>query len=192
MRGFTLLEVLIAITIIGIMGFIITDLLSKGFRGSSKTQVIGNIKQNGQLVLNIIEQSVRNADVVVCPDTADGIVNLDTMVLRDKTSGKFIRFKIIPGNANSNGALRQDSPTVSDPNLAEGLCTDGAIPQTIITDTDSLTGVFVKEGQFTRDKTSGFKDLVTVRFVLGSPIAAPKNFESQFSDEEFKTSIQIR
>src|SRR5258708_6610428 len=65
-KGFTLVEALVSITIIGVLGFLLSDLLNRGFQGGNKTQVTQTIKQNGQSSLNLIIQTLRGADAIVC------------------------------------------------------------------------------------------------------------------------------
>ncbi len=59
--GFTLIEVLIAISIIGIFGAVSGVIFSSVIRSYNKTQVTAELEQNGNYVLSILEQQIRNA-----------------------------------------------------------------------------------------------------------------------------------
>jgi prepilin-type N-terminal cleavage/methylation domain-containing protein len=127
-KGFTLLEAIIAISVVGVMGLILSDLMIRGFKGSNKTVIIGNVKQNGTVAMNVIEQSIRKADSVVCLSsvTAEGLSK--TMVLQDK-SGAFLRFNVVAPAASSNGYITADDPTKSVTKVAtDDTCSSVAPP----------------------------------------------------------------
>jgi prepilin-type N-terminal cleavage/methylation domain-containing protein len=109
-KGFTLIEAIIAIAILGVIGFTLSELLVKGFKGSNKAELIGNIKQNGQVAMNIIDQTIRKADSVVCLSSP---TPAKTIVILDKNN-RYIRFNIVPGDGlNNNGYITADDPTLN-------------------------------------------------------------------------------
>ncbi len=59
--GFTLIEVLITIVIVGILGTMATQSLLTLLRNQSKTDIIKEIKQNGDYALSQMEVKIRNA-----------------------------------------------------------------------------------------------------------------------------------
>src|SRR5581483_2921226 len=68
--GFTLIEVLVVASILGVIGYMMSDILSRSLQGSQKTAVITTSKQNGQVVLDNLTEVIRNSDQVVCIDNA--------------------------------------------------------------------------------------------------------------------------
>ncbi len=164
--GFTLIEAIIAISIIGVIGLVLSDLLSKGFKGSNKTQIIGNVKQNGQVAMNLMDQTIRKAEVVICPlppdpPPAPPPPPSPIIVVQDK-NGNYTRYVIkaedtmVPLASRQNGYITSDDPTkatlqtylscstnVFDPNCAQYLCDPlgsyAPLPNPTLTSTTFLT-----------------------------------------------------
>lgn len=59
--GFSLIELLVVITLIGIIGVITTQVFILGFRSQGKSEITKEVKQNGDYTLSVIESMVRNA-----------------------------------------------------------------------------------------------------------------------------------
>ena len=166
-KGFTLVEMLVVIAILGVFGTLILVIFTRTLRGGGKTQIIEAIKQNGQSVLEVMDKSVRNADQIFCPSVASPDNTL--VVFKD---GVFTRFRIVleqdiirnpltlypPGcqlvNRKSNGCIIQDNPTERNPdtNTDEGpdnfkrrVCNpdDPMVQAAVLTDTNNQTGVSV-------------------------------------------------
>lgn len=127
-RGFSLIEVLVAIVVLTILGFVVTDILSRTIRGGNKTQLIGVIRQNGQSALDSLDSSIRQADNVVCTGNWEGGSGLDTLVTTQ--NGKYTRFHFYLQSGSNNGYIGVDYPTsdsttsngLIDPNNSNRLC----------------------------------------------------------------------
>lgn len=63
-HGFTLLETLIAITIVGSVGVLITQVFFTTTRVNTKTELLKEVKQNGQFALDVMSRTMRNATKV--------------------------------------------------------------------------------------------------------------------------------
>lgn len=59
--GFTLVELLIVVALVGIVGTITTQVFIMGIHSQSKTEMIKEIKQNGDFTLSVMEGMIRNA-----------------------------------------------------------------------------------------------------------------------------------
>jgi len=59
--GFTLIELLVVVTLVGLMGIIITQIFILGLRSQAKNQVMKDVRQNGDLIISVIEGMVKNA-----------------------------------------------------------------------------------------------------------------------------------
>ncbi len=65
-EGFTLVELIVVITIMGILGVVFSDILIQSLRTQNKVKVLSQVKQNGQTVLNNIIYEVQRSDQIIC------------------------------------------------------------------------------------------------------------------------------
>lgn len=190
-KGFTLLEALITITLVGVIGLSLTELLSRTFRGNTKTQVIGLVKQNGQSALNIMDQTIRFSGDVECPPPS---VSSDSIVIKTQ-GGSYIKFKF--DNSTSPTSIIQQNFTLLDPLTAGSFCTNPPpSPQTItLTDTDPAKGVAVEYPASSFKKITGAKgDIVIIKFEL-KPANPGAYYDSQLGGTgtiPFETTIVLR
>lgn len=62
----------------------------------------------------------------------------------------------------------------------------------VLTDTNSQSGVSLISGNFTRDRSAGFKDNVVIDFILSHAVNAPVSVAGQIDPVTFKTTVQLR
>lgn len=194
--GFTLIEAIIAIGIIGFIGFILSDLLSKTFKGSDKTKLVSKIVQNGQVALNHLEQAIRNSDAVICTG-AFTTPPAPTVVIF--TKGQYTRFAIYT-SASVNGYISQDTLTVTNaPVTKNDFCnkqlSSGEFTSESIKLTDSLedSGVSVIDGSFTKIASQeGKSDAVTIWFKVGRSVSSGQGFQDKLSPVDFQTTVKLR
>lgn len=191
-RGFTLVELLVVIAIMGILGIIMVAIFTNTLRGSSKSQVLAVIKQNGQAVLETMDKNIRGADNVVC---SVDLPSLPTLVI--VKNGLYTRYRYMPPGNTSNGYIAQDFPTQplnQDIKIfANTVCTGPMLFNSqVLTDTNTQTGVSVTSASFTQDLQSGSKSSVTVAFVLKPGLAAQTTMAGQIDEVEFQTTIELR
>lgn len=201
-KGFTLVEMLVVIAILSVVGVLILTIFTRTLRGTNKSQIISAIKQNGQSVLEILDKSIRGADHLVCVSSEP---NDDTIVLEKE--GTYTRFRFVlpqsivaaPQSCLVNGCIISDNPVPesdeSDPRLfINSVCasSDPMDKSAVLSDTNSQTGVKVISGSFKQDSEAGFKDIVTIKFVLGPGVDAPKAVAGQIDPVTFQTTIQLR
>lgn len=74
--GFTLIELLVVVAIFGVIGTIATVTLFSLLRGASKTEIIKEVKQNGDYALSVMETKIRNStiDDVNCIGMANNLI----------------------------------------------------------------------------------------------------------------------
>lgn len=200
--GFTLLEVVIAIAVVGMLGVMLSDTLIQTLRVRNKTRVVNQIKQNGQVVMDKIEKILREQDKVVGLPCSVGSPAEPKLLLYKKSGGEqiysLVRFvpKITIGTSKRNGYaavsyfVNPSTPLTcpsADPTTA-------ASTEELNSQTDFQNGVSVEGGSFAYTPTAGFKDQVTVSFKVEPGIdagLAPENLGPS-GGVEFKTTIQLR
>lgn len=184
--GFTLVEALVAVTIIGITGLLLTDLLSRTFKGNSKTELISRIKQNGQSALNIMDQTIRYASSIVCVSTSTDANPSRILVVKSK-GNEYIRFRFIAevttSGSESNGKINMDYPQPANPANPSTLCNSSGLVErnpVQLTDTNLINGVSLKtNSRFTLISNPGSKTGVNIVFYLGPGLKAGAGFENQ-------------
>lgn len=213
-RGFTLAEMLVVISVLSVVGVIITTIFIRNLRGSNKSQIISQIKQNGQTVLETMDKTIKNADNLVCiiPNTDNTDNTVYTMVV--EKGGLYTRYRLtppqdqtVPPACLTNGCIAQDNPT-KEPNQATGkeetdpefimrVCipNDSMQSANILTDTNTQTGVKVLRGVFSeadKEQSAGFKKAVKIFFVLGAGAGAAPAVTGQIDPVTFETTVQLR
>ncbi len=63
--GFTLIEVLMVVLLLGLIVIVGGNLFFSVMKGASKTEVTKEVKQNGDYALGVIERTLRNAKEIV-------------------------------------------------------------------------------------------------------------------------------
>lgn len=60
-KGFTLVELLVIVALVGIIGAATTQVFIIGFKSQGKGEIVKEVKQNGDYAISVIERMVRNA-----------------------------------------------------------------------------------------------------------------------------------
>lgn len=184
MKAFTLIEILVVVAILALAGVIMVVIFANTLRGSSKSQILASIKQNGQAVLDKMDKTVRAADNIICQ-------NSNTLVI--VKSDIYTRFRF---DLSSQGKIIEDHPTPPAGDITSWtntVCTDPADPAaSILTDTNPKTGVKVETGSFAQTKPAGFKAQVEISFTLAPPPQAPSVIAGQIDSVKFQTTVQLR
>lgn len=79
--GFTLIELLVVMAIIGIVVGVGLASLASTLRSTAKTNVFNQVKQNGDLALEILTRSVQSAQGVCTRDGSDSDTDADDVLL---------------------------------------------------------------------------------------------------------------
>jgi len=199
-----LAELLVVVGVVAVMGLIITEVFSRSLKGGNKSQTIASIKQNGQASVELMDKTLRGADQVICPvKVGDGLQTSDTLVV--VKDGKYSRFRCQIASGTASGQIKQDSPTIQPnqdqnsflTNVCDVAYDDPGSSAQAITDTNTKSGVSVSDSSgnctiFTRNKKSGFKDTVTIKFNLSPGVSAPSAIAGQIDAVKFTTTIGLR
>lgn len=68
-NGFTLVEILLYLSLSATLLLSISFLLLMMFRGQTERQVIAEVEEQGQFALEVLTQAIRNADSITVPGT---------------------------------------------------------------------------------------------------------------------------
>lgn len=163
-KGFTLIEVLVVITILSIIMVFGITVISTVLNGGTKIALVSQIKQNGNYVTEVMSRYIRNATSI---SNAPACGNSLVLVQPDNSE---VTFSLLPSDANNNNRIASNSA--------------------ILTNSDIKNGVNVSSLNFTCDTTVN-PPVVTINFTLTQPLSAGSGVESQ-SSETFHTSVSLR
>lgn len=182
-RGFTLIEVIIAVSILGIIGYVMTGILARSFSAGDKSQALGSLKQNGQNIVNILESNIRDSQAIVCAES-----NILTLQKKD---GIFLRYFLKLGTGSNPDVLLEDYPELADleaPVNTKNLCDLNLAPEKNangLNDTDLINGISVESLEFKINENPGGKDSVKILFDL-------KSLREPTLVESFQTTVVQR
>ncbi|KKR81243.1 MAG: hypothetical protein UU73_C0003G0193 [Candidatus Daviesbacteria bacterium GW2011_GWA1_41_61] len=217
--GFTLIELIIVVSIIVLLGLIFTDILVQTLRGQNKVRILNQVKQNGQVVMEKLSTSIRQGGEVKCVgDLEDDSDTIDDTITMFKPSGyspnqgTYIRFRLIRPVANTtNGYLTEEYFTDKEQS-SQGF-TDSQLCikrvdlgfKSYLTDLDTIKGVSVDHYStdeasfsplFKKIEKKGYNDAITVTFRLfpGVKVGAGA-YEADVKEggiPVFTTTVQLR
>lgn len=189
------MEVIVSIGIIAVIGVFSSTLLTRTYNSSAQSDSISKLKQNGQFTSNILTESIRMADGVICVGSqgvGDGRHNY--IVIRDSL-GRFTRFwfvepVIVSGSITQNGYLvRQDNLDPLQYNSFSACAVDPTPdPKTSISDSSFTTGVSISGGDFKQLLGNEGKDTIAIEFKI-SP--AGEGFDPA-TDVLMQTTVKVR
>lgn len=200
-NGFTLIEILVVIALLGVLGVILTNILSQVLRGQNKINTINLVKQNGQVILDQLSNEIRSAEKIVCIGKSSALPE-DTIVLFK--AGNYTRFRFVQPVSNSiSGNIEKKVFTINDITEAttdDQLCgtanlSGENIQLSFLTNGISVyyDGAEIPKKIFDRQIKASFPDLVSIRFRAGQDIKS-KTAESTVSDEGvlFTTAVSVK
>ena len=174
--GFTLVEFLI---VLGILALVVGSsllFLTSVFKGSNQANVTTEAKQNGQVVLDLLEKQIRNAIFAQSPSA--GYIKLTG------SSEDPLHIKCFPSTASTNGwigmvASGADSPFDS-----------SFVPLT--NKDDTISGVDIQNCDFrVIEATPSLPAIVSISFGVNQGIAAPSR-QDFLANVAFQTTISLR
>ncbi|HLC88373.1 MAG TPA: prepilin-type N-terminal cleavage/methylation domain-containing protein [Patescibacteria group bacterium] len=194
-KGFSIVEVIITITIISVIGVFTSNLLTRTYRSSSDTELLSKLKQNGEVASNNIGEAIRMADSVVCYGQ-NGLRN-DRIVIRT-IEGKYWLFRFVDPEPPTGSPVTKNGYILKQENLNPRDFADFCIinppnfsEDIIITDFDNssvTTGVSISQGNFVKSAGPAGKDTVTIKFDVGQAGLQP----GSQGTVTVQTTVQVR
>lgn len=74
-KGFSLVEILIVISVFGVIGILATRSVFLTLRGAKKSESLVRVRENINFSLAVIERQLRNAESITCPNPSSSILN---------------------------------------------------------------------------------------------------------------------
>ncbi len=75
-KGFSLIEILVVITIFAVLGIIVTSSIVLTLQGTKKSESLIKVRENLNYSLAVIERNIRNANSIpVCPEEDSSAIN---------------------------------------------------------------------------------------------------------------------
>lgn len=194
LKGFSIVEVIVAITIMAVIGVFTSTLLTRTYRSNTDTELISKLKQNGEVASNNIGEAIRMADAIVCYGS-NGTRN-DRIVIRT-VEGNYMLFRFVDpfplnGTPTQNGyiAKQENLNPASLPNFCivqpPNFATEIKITDNV--SNDITGGVSISNGQFKKLSGPEGKDTVTITFDIG-PAGQPAGTAGTIN---VQTTIQVR
>ncbi len=108
--GFSLIELLVVITLVGIIGVITTQVFILGIRSAGKSEITKEVKQNGDYALSVIENMVRRAINI----QANCNQSVNELTIKN-SDGYTTTFSCTDGGsiASNSGGFPDPTPTVT-------------------------------------------------------------------------------
>lgn len=209
-NGFTIIELLVVISIMVILGIIFTNILVDALRGRNKVKAINQVKQNGQVVMDKLSNEIRDADGIVCVDkySQAGSTPKNTLVIAN--GGTYTQFRLIPpdlaASPPTNGKIqkmtfiRNDIPNgTSEPSLCTNFdLVSGTNFKQSLTDIDPTNGVSV---DYTPKSGGGYENIfdingnnIIIKFNALAGVSAGYAYDVTVAEGgiPFSTSVQVR
>ena len=133
-HGFTLVELLVSITLMAVIGVAINTIFITTLKSANKADIMKEIKQNGEYASTVMEQMIRNAQTIqdvgglgVC--TSAGLSGSSIRILNsdDHTS----TFQLSAGQISSTGGMLTNNLKTSATNLIFTCSKIGNAPPTV-------------------------------------------------------------
>jgi len=131
LRGLTLIEVLVMVTILALMGVVATGIFFTVLRTSTRTNTETKVKQKGQFALSVMEKMIRGARSIenassFCDDTEQTAITIGSY------DGGTTEFLCGEDQISSNSAILVSGLTVDCSQFVRCVFGENAVPKVIV------------------------------------------------------------
>lgn len=183
-RGFTLLELLVAAGVISFLSVIITQVLFSSIHLNTKTEVIKELKQTGEITLGVISRMIQNAATITatqCNASTDDPKQIVTEITITGLDGGITTLEC--NDDEVNGVSRIASVSASTLYLTSSNVT--------LINNSGVSGCTNNQPlQFTCVGVGGVPTSINVSFRLRQKNLTATSYESAI--ETFQTTISVR
>ena len=114
--GFSLIEMLVVITVFSILAILATQSLATSLRGTRKSESIGHVRENIEYAMTIMERSLRTASELDCPEPP--LPATPKEIVFKTISNVEAKFECTGNNiASSSGAITRNLINATDVNI---------------------------------------------------------------------------
>lgn len=175
-KGFTLLEILVTVSVLMIVGILLTQVFVTTIRTSTKSEIAKEVKQNGDFALDSMTRMIQNAQDVTtdCVDTG----SVGSTITIKNIDGGVTTFECKSyGNSTASAVFRIASTSATSRYLTG--------PNVTLTGADCTNAL-----NFTCTLLPSSKKSVGISFSLAQK-GTPRNLYDQAS-EKFTTTVTLR
>lgn len=179
--AFTLVELLVVLGILSATVGATLLFLTSTLKGSNQATVISEVKQNGQVILDVLERQVRGASNAMY---VNGHIKLT------RSANNLLHIKCFSGNytlgSEKNGWIGTTTSSLDDP--SEALYTSITNKDDLVSGTDVSSCSLSVSGA----STGGFTPaVVSIDFTLNQGVKAPSRADFK-ANARFSTTISLR
>lgn len=186
--GFTLVELLVVIGVLGMVTGTALLFLTSILKGSNQARIVAEVKQNGQIVLDSIDRQIRSAQEIRSIGPPAGSGSAIELVLNGGNV-YFACFNPVSSSPVQNGWI--------------GIANSSGGPYNSLTNKDTVSGIsiicdwdLVSPGVDTfavfGNATDPYPQIVKVNFKVKQPVNASSRVDFEVSEQLFSTTISLR
>lgn len=181
-RGYTIVEFLVVLGLLGLVLGVALLILTSILKASNQTNVLVQVKQNGQVVLDSLEKQIRNAQLAQ---------KVSTNYIKLARQGQDpLHIKCFPSSAGANGWIGSVVSTANPP-------ADSSY--SALTDRDTVKGVDIncnpdancKFDVIASSAGSAYPPVVLICFRVNQGVSAPTRADFS-ANVQFDTTISLR
>lgn len=171
-RGFSLIELLVVLAVVGVVFGVALTTLASIIRSSTKSSIFSQVKQNGDVAMEQMVRSIRNA-VDVCVE-AGNTIKIYTSKVTCPATNETISFVCTVSSGNVNGSIKRNGTPITNESLA-----------------DPKRGVRVSACDFQVSDPQIVPRRVTIGFILAQGVGLPDSPEYKVSIP-FQSEVTLR
>ncbi len=121
-RGFTLFEILVVISLVGLVGSMVLGTFAYILKGAAKASFLKKANDNGVFIIDIISKEIRNAGGIVCSKGGSACQDIDCDTLEiTRSAGASVEFACEIGG-DGRGAIKKDNGEMIESNFSVSDC----------------------------------------------------------------------